>query len=828
MPLDKSAEHGGLPDTIAERAALAAIVAAGALIGFGVVLWVAAHWLAIGTTGRFVLVGIVTLAAGMVAARSDRARPAAALVGILGTGGLLALYGQTFQTGADPWQLFALWAALAVPWALAARSDAVWVLVVMVAATALGLWLAANLAGPGGSRPTRGADVPVVLAGWAMAVLIALLLFPEFGLGRWLGKTRWAFRLAAVAAVPLVATYAMPDVGGRGGSSLLEVGGIVVLGGSLAALAMARRFDLALCAVLVLGIDAVLMAHAAHALLPARGDLGTGSLLAIGIAWAAIFALSAAGLMALARKRNALPAALAGRRGDDTGHAWPVTVLTGLGAIFTALPFLGVVGLLFSGLLTNSAGFLVLGLPILAAAVAVAWAGGRSLFVQQLAFIGVVVGLSLVTVALIRDLGASGGSLALLALVSGLAMLMRNATAALLGACAALFAAMLVLDSVQAVFLHGRIAWTILLVVAAAAMLGLAAAKDRAVVARHQIDAWLGGWTTISLAAAVWSSGPTFLGGGVGGQSIGRAGSALWTASLPVTLTVTPLRVAAVVVTGAALALVWRRWPALSSRTAVAVGATVLVASFLMPTLAGPFAVLAAALVSGRRITAIGAVIAALWIGGTYYYWFGLPLTTKAAILVALGLGIAVAVWLDGGDVMEDGSGAALGREAADGRTALVAAGLAATVAVLGLMTGERREVVATGREMLVELAPVDPRSLIQGDYMALNFRLPQVRPEDDGAMARKDTLVAMATIDARGVATVRRIVVTKHDRRPDEHPVLLSRKGGRLILGTDAYHFPEGTAERYASARFGRFRLAPDGRAVLIGLADRDLKPIE
>ena len=76
-------------------------------------------------------------------------------------------------------------------------------------------------------------------------------------------------------------------------------------------------------------------------------------------------------------------------------------------------------------------------------------------------------------------------------------------------------------------------------------------------------------------------------------------------ASLPVTLAVTPLRVAAVVVTGAALALIWRRWPALSSRTALAVAATALVASFLMPAIAGPLAVAAAAMVTGRRVTAI-------------------------------------------------------------------------------------------------------------------------------------------------------------------------------------------------------------------------------
>ena len=38
-----------------------------------------------------------------------------ALLVFLITGGLFASIGQTYQTGADPWQLFALWAALGLP-----------------------------------------------------------------------------------------------------------------------------------------------------------------------------------------------------------------------------------------------------------------------------------------------------------------------------------------------------------------------------------------------------------------------------------------------------------------------------------------------------------------------------------------------------------------------------------------------------------------------------------------------------------------------------------------------------------------------------------------
>lgn len=55
-------------------------------------------------------------------------------------GGLLALVGQTYQTGADPWQLFALWALVILPFAWVARFDGLWLLVVGLFNLSLGLF----------------------------------------------------------------------------------------------------------------------------------------------------------------------------------------------------------------------------------------------------------------------------------------------------------------------------------------------------------------------------------------------------------------------------------------------------------------------------------------------------------------------------------------------------------------------------------------------------------------------------------------------------------------------------------------------------------------
>jgi uncharacterized membrane protein len=41
-------------------------------------------------------------------------------------GALLALFGQVYQTGADTWQLFAVWALCILPWVAISRLDALW------------------------------------------------------------------------------------------------------------------------------------------------------------------------------------------------------------------------------------------------------------------------------------------------------------------------------------------------------------------------------------------------------------------------------------------------------------------------------------------------------------------------------------------------------------------------------------------------------------------------------------------------------------------------------------------------------------------------------
>ena len=60
-----------------------------------------------------------------------------------------------------------------------------------------------------------------------------------------------------------------------------------------------------------------------------------------------------------------------------------------------------------------------------------------------------------------------------------------------------------------------------------------------------------------------------------------------------------------------------------------------------------------------------------------------------------------------------------------------------------------------------------------------------------------------------------------------DRLHIRLAPRKGRWVVVSDAWFFREGDGQRWQAARYGEFRVQPDGRALLVGLADADLQPI-
>lgn len=151
-----------------------------------------------------------------------------------------------------------------------------------------------------------------------------------------------------------------------------------------------------------------------------------------------------------------------------------------------------------------------------------------------------------------------------------------------------------------------------------------------------------------------------------------------------------------------------------------------------------------------------------------------------------------------------------------------VAAGVAILV-IANLSIHARERLMTEGRVAILELAPVDPRSLMQGDYMALRFK---AADEAFGRAAKprmKDGRVVIK-LDSRGVGSFVRF--DQGAQLADAEIVMRYRiRNGVPKFGTNAYFFQEGQAQRFAAARYGEFRVAADGEAILTLMRDKDLR---
>lgn len=168
------------------------------MLSAAVIFFLAHNWPFMHYFTKFALAAGALVLSGIIAVRSapaSQVQRAVLLCAAILTGALLALIGQTYQTGADIWQLFASWAALIAPLVLLSKSRPCYLLWFVVLELALGRYLSTQselfwlLASP-----------PMILS-LALANLL-ILAFTEFALPR-LGVKAHAtlVRLAALVVI---------------------------------------------------------------------------------------------------------------------------------------------------------------------------------------------------------------------------------------------------------------------------------------------------------------------------------------------------------------------------------------------------------------------------------------------------------------------------------------------------------------------------------------------------------------------------------------------------------------------------------------------------
>lgn len=502
---------------------------------------------------------------------------------------------------------------------------------------------------------------------------------------------------------------------------------------------------------------------------------------------------------------------------EKNEHPWPVVIMTAVMTVLASLPITGVLLLMFGGGLAKG-GAIVLGVIVVACAVGILRIAPLPLFLEYLSVSLIGSGLCLLIIDNHRFAPVAATGVFTFALTVAISQAWIRALLAAVSIQLLLYA--LTLLDTFGWYSDRFLIWS----GCHAAVLGWVGANllmQRAANAgKFATAAWLEslllGSAIALLGYLAYLSGSTFLISGLlNDASIGQAEQISLEALQPWVSVVSALTASAWVAL--------RPEAAAYRRPLLAAAPVAIIVSWFAVSLGATLLLGAACLASRRTRLATLAGVAALWTVGALYYAIDWPLLHKSLLMAGAG-----AVLLASTSLIKVIETDAPSVEAINERAALrwtkwgfiVPAVLVMVIINHGIW--QKEQVLQQGATVFVELAPVDPRSLMQGDYMTLSFALP---PVTDGDAPQAGFVVA--TRGESGVATLNRFYDGHGELGADELLIEVKRQGTDYVLVTDAWFFKEGEGARWNGAKFGEFRVNRDGKAVLVSLRGPNLEQL-
>ncbi len=240
-----------------------------------------------------------------------------------------------------------------------------------------------------------------------------------------------------------------------------------------------------------------------------------------------------------------------------------------------------------------------------------------------------------------------------------------------------------------------------------------------------------------------------------------------------------------------------------------------------------------------RNILLFGfAILDLVFTLGQYYYFLTVPLLHKSFLLLGFGvIFIALSLWL--WRLHREKSTSITWKIPTLTKASYVVFGFAVTIlGSANYLIHQFEDVLDNGQSVILELAPVDPRSIMQGDYMELNYQLAdevtklikeQDRSNDDDDEKETRKYYVLVNLTEQNIATVCDIQPEKPTNYNDcAKNIYLPVKRARWQwqLPTHSYFFPEGKGKYFAQAKYGEYRVK-NGKALLWRLLDEQLKPL-
>ena len=234
-----------------------------------------------------------------------------------------------------------------------------------------------------------------------------------------------------------------------------------------------------------------------------------------------------------------------------------------------------------------------------------------------------------------------------------------------------------------------------------------------------------------------------------------------------------------------------------------------------------------------------------VYLGG-FYYQLSIPLLYKGVLLVSFAVIFTIVTLFLHVRYKTPSQSAVENHSVFKAPIWLVGVFVIALLGVVNYKVQQFEDVLATGKPVVLKIAPVDPRSLMQGDYMVLNyailseFQQSRVLPEtnesnettentgiDESSPSEKKAYI-LVHLDKNHVATFceeqSEIPTDFKYCTPNVYLPIRYNGSWHPKLPSQDYFFAEGKGEYYAQAEYAEYRFK-DGILLLARLLDKDLK---
>ena len=211
-----------------------------------------------------------------------------------------------------------------------------------------------------------------------------------------------------------------------------------------------------------------------------------------------------------------------------------------------------------------------------------------------------------------------------------------------------------------------------------------------------------------------------------------------------------------------------------------------------------------------------------------FYYYEPLPFDYKALMCLAVGLASLFCYLLvreaPQTETNEEQNTTKSGKVKFAYLVLLVLTGGVLTSVNMKMM--QYNAVLNEGESVILEIEPIDPRSLLQGDYMVLNYAiLNNIERQDD--FPKK--FYALIQRNEQGIVDICRMsdtVPTDFSGCVPNVYLPLKTDGWQTRLPSQDYFFPSGKEKYYSTAAYAEYRFK-DGVLLLARLLDEHLKPL-